>query len=396
MEAKELLQENCSTEKLFYTDSYMDTFTATVLACEPQENKYRIVLDRTAFFPEGGGQFGDTGFLNDVPVTDTREKKGLVFHETAAPLTVGETVTGKLNFDIRFERMQQHTGEHIVSGIVNRLFGFDNVGFHLGDDITTLDFNGELTKEQVQEVEVLANKAVFANIPVQVMYPSKEELAEMNYRSKIEIAGQVRIVNIPGVDMCACCAPHTRTTGEVGLIKILSCDRHRGGCRMVMVSGMRALKDYQTRWNSVTEVSVALSAKPEKIGEAVLHLKEQQQKLREQLNQIQAVYLQKKLEAVSPEDSYVCIFEEEMDAVAIRNFVNDAMERCSGICGAFVGTDENGYRYILGSKTVNVREFSKQLNAAFAGKGGGKPEMVQGSLTGKKEEIETMIREYHS
>lgn len=396
MEAKELLQENCSTEKLFYTDSHMDTFTATVLACEPQENKYRIVLDRTAFFPEGGGQFGDTGFLNDVPVMDTREKKGLVFHETAAPLTVGETVTGKLNFDLRFERMQQHTGEHIVSGIVNRLFGFDNVGFHLGDDITTLDFNGELTKEQVQEVEVLANKAVFANIPVQVLYPSKEELAEMNYRSKIEIAGQVRIVNIPGVDMCACCAPHTRTTGEVGLIKILSCDRHRGGCRMVMVSGMRALKDYQTRWSSVTEVSVALSAKPEKIGEAVLHLKEQQQKLREQLNQIQAVYLQKKLEAVGSEDTYVCIFEEEIDNVAVRNFVNDAMERCSGICGAFVGTDETGYRYILGSKTVNLRDFSKYLNTAFAGKGGGKPEMVQGSLTGKKEEIEDMIRKYEA
>lgn len=394
MEAKELLQENCSTEKLFYTDSHMETFTATVLSCEPNGEKYRVVLDRTAFFPEGGGQFGDTGFLNDIPVVDTKEKKGLVFHETAESLAVGETVTGKLDFEIRFERMQQHTGEHIVSGIVNRLFGYDNVGFHLGDDITTLDFNGELTKEQVQEVELLANKAVFANIPVQVLYPSKEELAQMNYRSKIEIAGQVRIVNIPGVDMCACCAPHTRTTGEVGLIKILSCDRHRGGCRMVMVSGMRALKDYRIRWNSVTEVSVALSAKPDMISEAVLHLKEQQQKLREQLNQIQAVYLQKKLEAIGPEDSYVCIFEEEMDTVAVRNFVNDAMERCGGICGAFVGTDETGYRYILGSKNVNLRDFSKQLNAAFAGKGGGKPEMVQGSLTGKKDEIEKMIREY--
>lgn len=392
MEAKELQQENCSTEKLFYADSHMDTFSASVLSCEPYGEKYRVVLDRTAFFPEGGGQFGDTGYLNEIPVTDTKEKKGLVFHETAEPFAAGETVEGKLNFEVRFERMQQHTGEHIVSGIVNRLHGYDNVGFHLGDDITTLDFNGELTKEQVQEVEVLANRAVFANIPVQIMYPSKEELARIDYRSKIEIAGQVRIVNIPGVDMCACCAPHTRTTGEVGLIKILSCDRHRGGCRMVMVSGMRALKDYQTRWNSVTEVSVALSAKPEKIGEAVLHLKEQQQRLREQLNQIQAVYLQKKLEEINSEDAYVCIFEEEMDNVAVRNFINDAMERCSGICGAFTGTDEGGYRYILGSRTVNLREFSKQLNAAFAGKGGGKPEMVQGSLTGRKEEIEDMIR----
>ena len=211
-------------------------------------------------------------------------------------------------------------------------------------------------------------------------------------RQKIEIEGQVRIVSIPEIDMCACCAPHTRTTGEVGLIKILSCDRHRGGCRMVMVSGMRALKDYRTKQQNVTDVSVALSAKPEKIGEAVLHLKEQQMKLRTQLNQIQAVYLKEKLDAIQTEDRYVCIFEEEIDNVAVRNFVNDAMERCNGICAVFTGTDESGYRYILGSKTEDMRAFSKKLNEKFGGKGGGKPEMVQGSLTGKRSEIEEMFK----
>lgn len=394
MEAKQMAESSDMTTKLFYEDSFTDKFTARVLSCEKGKNGYQVVLDRTAFFPEGGGQFGDTGFLNGIRVTDTREKEGKIWHVTEEPLETGSVVDGVLDFEQRFERMQQHTGEHIVSGIVHSLYGCNNVGFHLGDELTTLDFDMELSAEQVQEVETRANRAVFANIPVHVLYPSKEELTEMEYRSKIEIEGQVRIVSIPEIDMCACCAPHTRTTGEVGLIKILSCDRHRGGCRMVMVSGMRALKDYRVKQQNVTEVSVALSAKPEKIGEAVAHLKEQQMKLRTQLNQIQAVYLKDKLEEIRAEDKYVCIFEEEIDSVAVRNFINDAMERCGGICAAFIGTDETGYRYILGSKTEDMRVFSKKLNEKFGGKGGGKPEMVQGSLSaGKRCEIENSVYE---
>lgn len=391
MEAKQMTETSNMTAKLFYEDSFMDKFTATVLSCEEGKNGYRVVLDRTAFFPEGGGQFGDTGFLNGIRVTDTREKQGVIWHETEQPMEVGMRVEGTLDFEQRFSRMQQHTGEHIISGIVHGLYGCNNVGFHLGDELTTLDFDMELAADQVQEVELRANQAVFANIPVEILYPSKEELAQMDYRSKIEIEGQVRIVHVPGVDMCACCAPHTRTTGEVGLIKILSCDRHRGGCRMVMVSGMRALFDYRTRLQSVNEVSVALSAKPEKIGEAVQHLKEQQMKTRAQLNQIQAVYLKDKLASICREDKYVCIFEEDMDNVAVRNFINDAMERCDGICAAFVGSDESGYRYILGSRTADMRAFSRTLNEKFGGKGGGKPEMVQGSLNGSRAEIEAVF-----
>ncbi len=391
MEAKQIAEEASVTEKLFYEDSYMEKFTARVISCNPGGKGYRVVLDRTAFFPEGGGQFGDTGYLGEIRVLDTQEKNGVIYHETEAPVEAGTAVEGKIDFEKRFDRMQQHTGEHIISGIVHGLYGYDNVGFHLGDDLTTLDFNGELTPEQIQETEMLANRAVFEDLPVEVLYPDKAALGAMEYRSKIEIGGQVRIVAIPGVDMCACCAPHTRTTGAVGMIKILSCDRHRGGCRVTMVSGMRALTDYRSRQQSVTEISVALSSKPEKITEAVLHLKEQQLLLRSRLNQMQAVYLKGKLDAVTAEVPYVCIFEEEMDNVAVRNFVNDAMERCSGICAAFVGTDADGYHYILGSGGTDVRILAKKLNEAFAGKGGGKPGMVQGSLTGKKEEIESVL-----
>lgn len=399
MEEKRMTLCSDATEKLFYEDSYLKEFTATVVSCEEavsakgEKRGYRIVLDKTAFFPEGGGQFGDMGWLNGIRVYDTHEKSGIIYHETKDPIEVGTQVKGKLDFEERFSRMQQHSGEHIMSGIVHSLYGYDNVGFHLGADMTTLDFNGEIAEGQLRDLEMRANRAVFENVPVEVMYPTKEELKTMDYRSKIEIEGQVRIVYIPGYDMCACCAPHVERTGEIGLIKIAGCERHRGGCRMTIVCGVRALMDYQQKQESVTEVSVALSAKPDQIGAAVLHLKEQQSKTKEQLNRMQALYLRDKLEKITEEDKNVCIFEEELDNIAARNFVNDAMERCNGVCGAFIGTDDTGYRYILGSRKVDLRVFSKELNARFHGKGGGKPEMVQGSLRGTEEEIRKMIME---
>ena len=268
------------TEKLYDKDSYLQEFQATVISCEQKnENTWRMVLDKTAFFPEGGGQTGDTGWLNDVEVVDTHEKNGVIYHETKAPLEAGTQVAGKIDFAARFDKMQQHTGEHILSGIVCSTYNYNNVGFHLSSEITTLDFDGELSTEQVRELEIRVNQAIHENIPVKVKFPTKDELAEMDYRSKIEIEGQVRIVEIPGIDRCACCAPHVKTTAEVGLLKIQSCDRHRGGCRLTIVCGMRALKDYQQKQESVGKVSAALSAKPEKIAEAVEHLQEQHLKL---------------------------------------------------------------------------------------------------------------------
>lgn len=399
MEEKQMIAHGRETEKLYYKDSHMKEFEATVLSCEEkrtvegEKTGYRIVLDRTAFFPEGGGQFGDVGRLDDVEVFDTHEKDGLIVHETKEPLEPGRTVKGRLNFDVRFDRMQQHSGEHILSGLVRNLYGYDNVGFHLGAEITTLDFDGELTEEQVRDLELRANQGVFENVPIQVLYPTKEQLKGVNYRSKIEIEGQVRIVSIPGYDICACCAPHVDRSGEIGLIRIAGCEKHRGGCRMTILCGSRALADYQKKQQSVTAVSVALSAKPEKIEDAVLRLKEQQNRLREQLNRMQERYLQQKLAELTAETRGVCIFEEELDSIAARNFINSAVERCEGICGAFIGTEETGYHYILGSRTVDLRAFSKTLNEKFQGKGGGKPEMVQGSLLGTEAEIRRTVME---
>ena len=216
------------TEKLFYQDSHMKEFQATVVSCEPQKDHYLIVLDQTAFFPEGGGQYADTGKLGDVEITDVHEKDGVIYHTANMPLEVGSTVTGRLHWEERFEKMQQHTGEHIVSGLVHERFGYQNVGFHLGSDYCTMDFNGPITKEQLKEIEREANEAVYQNLDIQVLYPSKEELSDMEYRSKIEIEGQVRIVVVPGYDVCACCAPHVKKTGEIGMIKLVNMMNYKG------------------------------------------------------------------------------------------------------------------------------------------------------------------------
>lgn len=383
-----------ATIRLFDKDSYVEEFHGTVLSCEKYgEDLWQVVLDQTAFFPEGGGQAGDTGWLDGIEVIDTQEKEGMIFHLCKAPLMTGSKVLGKLDFPVRFDKMQQHTGEHILSGIICGTHGYHNVGFHLGEDVTTLDFDGELTAEQLKDAEIRANEAIFQNHPVIVRYPSKEELKSMEYRSKIEIAGQVRIVEIPGVDRCACCAPHVKTTAEVGLLKILSCDRHRGGCRLSIVCGERSWKDYHKKQEIIRKVSAALSAKPERIPEAVEQQKEQQKNLRIQLNEIQERYFNEKLEKITSRDRFVILFEDAMDEIAARNFVNEAMERCEGICGVFLGTEETGFRYILGSTSLDVRKTASQLNARFQGKGGGKPQMVQGTLTGKEIEILNSLKE---
>ena len=238
------------TEKLFYRDSHLKEFTAEVLSCEKRDGHYEVELDRTAFFPEGGGQYADTGVLDEMQVCDVQEKDGRIFHimkdrseRVSEYFTAGRRVSGRIDWEERFMKMQQHTGEHIVSGLVHARFGYNNVGFHLGSEDCTMDFNGAVTKEELQEIEQEANRAVWKNLPVQVLYPTEEELASMDYRSKIEIEGQIRIVVIPGYDVCACCAPHVNNTGEIGMIKLTGVQRYKGGVRVTMLCGVRALLD---------------------------------------------------------------------------------------------------------------------------------------------------------
>ena len=375
------------TERLYYEDSHMKEFQAVVTACEKEKDYWKISLDRTAFFPEGGGQAGDCGLLNDTEIFDTHEKEGIIWHYAKAPLEPGTEVLGKIDWNIRFSRMQQHTGEHIVSGLVHARFGYDNVGFHLGDPEVTLDFNGSITREELAEIELQANQAVFANLPVQISCPSREELASLEYRSKIEIQGQVRIVTIPGIDVCACCAPHVERTGEIGLIKLTSVQSHRGGVRITLLAGDRALLDYREKEAGVKAVSVLLSAKEDRIAAAVERLKQEAFDLRGRLMSLNLARVREKAAAVPEGAADPVFFEAGLDMDTCREFVNLLTARCTGTASVFSGNDIEGWRYILGSRTEDTRPLCKYLNSEFSGKGGGKPEMVQGSLNGTQEKI---------
>lgn len=375
------------TDKLFYQDGYQQEFTARVISCEEMKKGYAIVLDQTAFFPEGGGQYGDLGFLDSVRVIDTQEKGDLVYHYTKEALEPGKEVTGRLDWQVRFDRMQQHSGEHIISGIVHRRFGYDNVGFHLADDYCTMDFNGPITMEALKEIEEEANRIVFANLNINILYPSKEELKNLEYRSKIEIEGQVRIVEIPGVDICACCAPHTATTGEIGLIKLVRMDNYKGGERIYMLSGVRALKDYQIKEGSVKFISASLCVKEDEVAGAVEKLKEEQGALKNEIAALKQKLLAYRVEGISVDNPVSLVFDLELTGNEPREFMNLLLDKGAEICGIFAGDDERGYRYVIGSRKEDVRPYGEKLKS-LGGRGGGKPEMIQGSIQAARAVLE--------
>lgn len=383
------------TEKLFYENSYIQSFEAEVLACEKQEDYYEIVLDKTAFFPEGGGQSADRGFLNGISVSDAREKNGIVYHITSQPIHPGTPVSGEIDFKERFSKMQQHTGEHIISGIVHRRFGWHNVGFHLGSEIVTMDFDGALNADELADIEYQANEIAFSNRKVEISYPAKEDLEKLEYRSKIEIEGQVRIVTIPGVDVCACCAPHVNNTGEIGMIKIVDAQKYKGGTRVSMLCGFRALQDYRTKERNINQISVVLSAKPDLSAEAVFRQKEELQHDKDRMIYFQGKYIEEKAGRIPDGgDGHIgmLLFEEDLDSGMMRKYVNLSVGKTDGISGCFVGDDQNGYRYVLGSETLDVRSISGEMNRDLDGKGGGKPGMVQGSVNGTKEQILNVMK----
>ena len=381
------------TEKLFYEDSHMINFSAIVLACQKVGDYYEAVLDRTAFFPEGGGQSADTGIIDGVKVIDAREKEGIIYHKMGEPLELGKRVQGEINWEERFSKMQQHSGEHIVSGLVHAAYGYDNVGFHMGTDAITIDFNGGLTKEQLSEIERKANEAVVANLDVQVMYPTKEELANIYYRSKIEIEGQVRLVTIPGHDACACCAPHVKKTGEIGIIKFLGLQNYKGGVRVSMLCGFRALEDYEAKTGRMKNLSVMMSAPEEEVVSEVERLKNELSESKIEIARLNQRILEYRVESIESGQDMVLIFDEQLDGNGPREFVNLLVEKDISVAAVFAQTGEGQYRYVVGSKTLDVRPFAKYINEQFSGRGGGKPEMVQGSLTGCENAIREAMKE---
>ena len=367
----------------------MKEFEARVLSCEACEEGggFWTVLDQTCFFPEGGGQYADTGYLGETKVVDARERDGIVYHRTEAPLEPGELVRGRIDWEERFEKMQQHTGEHIVSGLVHSRFGYNNVGFHLGSDYFTMDFDGPISPEELREIEWEANRAVALDLEVIVQYPSKEELGHMEYRSKIEIEGQVRIVSVPGYDVCACCAPHVDRTGEIGLIKLVNRMNYKGGERITMLCGFRALRDYDSKLTAAREIGALLCEKEDQIAGAVRRQKEELEKQKYENGRLMHQLLVFRAKEIPVEGSMTAVFTDDIRGDAPRELMNLLLERGAFICGVFAAAGDGGWRYVIGSRQADVRPLGKALNSRFEGRGGGKPGMVQGTLTGSEADI---------
>ena len=380
------------TRKLYYEDSHLRTFTAEVLSCEKTEKGWEVTLDATAFYPEGGGQAADTGALNGVRVADTREREETVVHFCEAALEVGSSVEGIIDWEPRFHRMQQHSGEHIVSGIINRRYGYHNVGFHMGSDIITIDFDGVIPAEDLAELEAEANSAVWQNLPVKCWYPSEEELPKVFYRTKRALPWPVRIVEIPGFDSCACCGTHVKATGEIGLIKLFTVMGFRGGTRMEMSCGKSALKLLNLAYEQNRQVSQAFSAKMEETGAAARRMNEVEAALKYRI-----VGLQNKvfsgIAAGCAGKGDVLHFEADLDNTAVRDLADAIADSCGGTAAVFSGSDEGGYAFCLVTRNGDLRQLGKEMTKALNGRGGGKPVFQQGRVQAKKAEIEAFFSE---
>jgi alanyl-tRNA synthetase len=402
------------TEELYYTSAYISDFVAKVVDCRKCENdrritdgsecqdnggsqeKYEIILDKTAFFPEQGGQGSDGGVLEfddgaqrtqvlHVSISD--EIRHLVDRE----IPVGTTVHGVIDFSHRFSNMQQHTGEHIFSGLVCSRFGYDNVGFHLSDSEVTMDYNGPITLEEIREIEAKANEVIWQNLEVLCEFPEESRLENIPYRSKKELTGDVRIVTIPGVDICACCAPHVLRTGEIGLLKVVGLQNYKGGVRVNILCGKRAMDYLNKEHEIVSELSGMFTTASENVITAVKKLSNANSELKQELSEATSALIEAEVKEIDKSLENVVLIKKNLDSNAMRKLVNLLTADHSGFCGVFAGSKAEGYRFIVGTsnKDKDCMEIANMMRTQFGAKGGGSAQMVQGSL--KTEDIEAVV-----
>ena len=479
------------TIRLFDEDSHLREFTAVVTACERDGEKYKIALNRTAFFPEGGGQFGDTGWLTAaggrtaaaatgacaaaaasadtssadtaampaagaaVPaagaaarVTDTQiDAGGVIWHTSESPMLEGTAVCGKLDWEKRFRRMQEHSGEHIISGLVCSTFGCSNIGFHLGDTDVTCDYDYLLGEDDIREIERRANEAAAQDLPIICEYPDPALLPDMDYRSKLELIENVRIVTIPGVDVCACCAPHVSTTGEIGIIKIVGSEKSHGGTRLHLRTGLDALDDYNEKQENIQRIIDMTSARQFETADAVALLQKQIGELTHALSQASVRIAEAQIAALPQmTDGNIVLYTPGADTDTLRALANGGRSKCTGVFvaltdGSAGGPSKSGsapasgggsahgsggaqvsgsipasgggsaqgsssmqidgaskspsaepsYRYMITSRAIPLRQYAKMFNSALNGRGGGKDDMIQGAFQSDLTDIQSFF-----
>ena len=378
------------TGKIYYEDAYRVSFSAKVLSVEGKD----VVLDETVFFPEEGGQSPDRGSLSGTPVADVQIKDGYIHHILAKEPTFaeGDTVFGEIDWEHRFSNMQQHSGEHLFSGVVCGTFGYDNVGFHLSDSEVTLDFSGSLTMEEALMAEKRVNEAIAANIPSKIDFLVGADIEKATYRSKLALAGPVRVVSFPGIDACACCAPHVKRTGEIGLLKVVSVMKWRTGVRVSILCGSRALALFDREHESLTKTARFLTTSADEVYNMTVKARKENETLRAALKKAVSEVMRLKVEAVAEGDGNVCLFEENLDGAAMREAVNALAAKRGGFSGVFSGSDDAGWNFVIGTQNGDARVMCAALRDGFGARGGGRPEMVQGSVKASQKEIANLFK----
>ena len=379
------------TEKLYYADPFLKEFTATVLDCQAGKNGYTVTLDRTAFYPEGGGQPADHGTLDGAAVTDVHEKNGVIFHNVDRAVEIGKTVSGFIDWARRFDHMQQHSGEHICSGLICARYGCDNVGFHMGAESVTIDFNADIPWEELLEIEAAANRYIYEDHAIDIQLHRGAELDAIDYRSKKPLEGDVRIVTFPGADCCACCGTHVMRSGQVGIVKFLSVQKFREGVRIELLCGGRAYRYLSACWAQDVAAAQALSVKPTASAAAVERLQGELSALKLRCAKLEeSVFAGVAARYAGSGD--VLLFEDEMGGESVRRLCDAVAETCGGRCAVFAGAG-SAWKYAIGQRGGDLRALTKELNAALSGRGGGMPEFVQGSVGAEREAIEAFFAE---
>jgi alanyl-tRNA synthetase len=374
------------TEKLYYKDAYIKEFNAEVLSCEKNGDIYDAVLDKTAFFPEEGGQYSDKGRLGGARVTDVKELDGIIHHYIDAPVAVGSEVLGSIDFDERYEKMQCHSGEHILSGIIQSLFSLDNVGFHLGADDVTMDISAPLTREELDIVEKMANEVIYKNVEITSEFPDPSELRNMRYRSKLDLTDNVRIVRIGEYDACACCAPHVKRTGEIGLIKILDFAKLRGGIRIHIAAGRRAMKIFRDYYENAQSVSSMLSVPKSDISCAVRKLLDDFAEERSFNSQYRISVMEREAESLGEVKGNCVLRFDRATVDELIAFANIGTSKVEGILVLLSGCD-GSYKYVISSKGIDLKSRVQDINKSLLGRGGGRSNMIQGSFASDFEAI---------
>ncbi len=379
------------TEKLYYQDAYATTFTARVLACTELDGTYRVILDRTLFYPEGGGQPADQGTLGAAQVLDVHERGEDILHTTDKPLEVGAKVAGEIDWARRFDLMQNHSGEHILSGVICAKYGCDNIGFHMGKESITIDLNTKIPTEDLSELEEKANEAIWQNVPVGVRYPSREELQAMEYRSKKELEGQVRIVNVGAYDCCACCGTHVRFAGEIGQIKIIGAQNYKGGTRLELLCGTRALRDYRRKNEDIAEIGRSFSVPTEKAAGAVKNLLAERDGLLQTLHQFKWEMFHQKAEQAADAEN-ILFFADGLEHKDLTHFADLLLKKGAQRTAVFSDTGA-GYAFVLLSAVGDARAIVDEMRALFDCKGGGKNDAAQGRVTAEKKALRAFFEE---